>query len=96
MPGIPTDGGLHTVDVGNHPINRDNSNGFMFVFGPTSRFVFTIRPDGIDALSSLPGGESGVPGNPFNLNLLWSWLTNEAFPFFSYERPPHDSRPERE
>lgn len=32
----------------------------------------------------------------FNLNLLWSWLTNEAFPLFIYERPPNDSRPERE
>jgi acyl-homoserine lactone acylase PvdQ len=35
---------------------------------------------GIEAVSSLPGGESGEIGNPFHLNLLPRWLTNEVFP----------------
>ena len=61
LPGIPTDGGLHTVDLGNHQINRDNSNGFMFLGGPSLRYVASIESDGIKSVSSLPGGQSGVP-----------------------------------
>ncbi len=80
LPGIPVDGGLHTIDLGNHPINRDNSNGFMFLAGPAHRYVARIDSDGITSVSSLPGGESGVPGSRFYLNLLRPWLTNEAFP----------------
>ena len=80
LPGIPTDGGLHTVDLGNHQITRDNSNGFMFPGGPALRYVASIESDGIESVSSLPGGQSGVPSSPFYLNLLRRWLTNEAFP----------------
>ena len=80
LPGIPVDGGLHTVDQGTHQINRDNSNGFMFSFAPALRYVASLESSGITAVSSLPGGQSGVPGSPFYLNLLGRWLTNEAFP----------------
>ena len=79
LPGIPTDGGLHTVDLGNHQITRDNSNGFMFAGGPVLRYVASIESDGIESVSSLPGGESGVPGSQFYLKLLGRWLTNETF-----------------
>jgi penicillin amidase len=80
LPGIPVDGGLHTVDLGNHQFNRDNANGFMFTFGPARRYVASLESDGITAMSSLPGGESGVPDSPFYVNLLRRWLSNEAFP----------------
>ena len=86
LPGIPIDGGLYTVDLGNHPLSRDNSNGFMFGNGPASRFVATISPDGIEAVSSQPGGQSGVQGDPFNLNLLPGWLTNDTFPLRMNEK----------
>ncbi len=95
LPGIPTDGGLHTVDLGNHPISRDNSNGFMFAGGPASRFVATVEPDGIEAVSSLPGGESGVPGSRFNLNLLPRWLTNDAYPLRTDDEPSAGKGPDR-
>ena len=80
LPGIPTDGGLHTVDLGNHQINRNNSNGFMFAGGPSLRYVASLESDGIESVSSLPGGESGVPSSQFYLNLLRRWLTNDTFP----------------
>jgi penicillin amidase len=80
LPGISVDGGLHTIDLGNHPINRDNSNGFMFAGGPAHRYVGALKIFGVDAVSSLPGGSSGVPGNQFYVNLLPRWLTNETFP----------------
>lgn len=80
LPGIPIDGGLHTVDQGTHQINRDTANGFMFSFAPALRYVASLESAGIESVSSLPGGQSGVPGSPFYLNLLGRWLTNEAFP----------------
>ena len=80
LPGIPADGGLHTVDLGNHQFNRDNSNGFMFLAGPSLRYVASIESDGITSVSSLPGGQSGVPSSPFYVNLLRRWLTNDTFP----------------
>jgi penicillin G amidase len=80
LPGIPIDGGLHTVDQGTHQINRDNSNGFMFSSAPALRYVASIESDGIESVSSLPGGQSGVPSSQFYLNLLGRWLTNESFP----------------
>jgi penicillin amidase len=80
LPGIPADGGLHTVDLGNHQFNRNNSNGFMFPNGPSRRYVASIESGGIESVSSLPGGQSGIPSSQFYLNLLRRWLTNEAFP----------------
>ena len=35
----------------------------------------------IEAVSSLPGGVSGVVGNEFYANLLGRWLTNDTYPF---------------
>ena len=82
LPGIPTDGGLFTVDVAGGVLRNDSSNGFMFDFGPVRRTVSSVQSigRGIEAVSSLPGGESGELGNPFHLNLLGGWLTNDVFP----------------
>jgi penicillin amidase len=80
LPGLSLDGGLHTVDVGTHPITRDDANGFMFSFAPTRRYVASVEADGIASVSSLPGGQSGVPDSPFYVDLLRRWLTNETFP----------------
>jgi penicillin amidase len=82
LPGIPTDGGLFTVDQASTPFRNDSSNGFMFDAGPLRRTVSSVQSlgRGIEAVSSLPGGASGELGNPFHLNLLGDWLTNETFP----------------
>jgi penicillin amidase len=80
LPGLSIDGGLHTVDVGNHQINRDNSNGFMFTSAPNLRYVASLESDGITSVSSLPGGQSGDPRSQFYVNLLPRWLTNESLP----------------
>ena len=90
LPGISIDGGLHTVDAGTHQINRDNSNGFMFAFAPTLRYVASLETDGIESVSSQPGGQSGDPGSQFYIDLLLPWLTNEAFPLRTdVVRPEH-------
>jgi penicillin amidase len=81
LPGIPTDGGFDTVDAASHDARADASNDFMFGSGPANRFVAEARAPGqVVAESSLPGGTSGVPGQPFYVNLLPRWLTNDTFP----------------
>jgi penicillin G amidase len=81
LPGIPTDGGLFTVDVAGGALRNDSSNGFLFDSGPVRRTVSSVQSigRGIEAVSSLPGGASGELGNPFHLNLLGGWLTNDVF-----------------
>jgi penicillin G amidase len=82
LPGISTDGGLFTVDLAGGVFRNDSSNGFLFDSGPVRRTVFSVQSfgRGIEAVSSLPGGESGEIGNPFHLNLLGRWLTNDVIP----------------
>ena len=80
LPGIPTDGGFDTVDAATHDARADAANEFGFGGGPANRYVSEPRaPGDIRAVSSLPGGTSGVPGAPFYVNLLPAWLTNDTF-----------------
>jgi penicillin G amidase len=80
LPGIPTDGGFETVDASTHNARADATNEFGFGGGPANRYVAELRaPGDVRAVSSLPGGTSGVPGTPFYVNLLPGWLTNDAF-----------------
>ena len=80
LDGIPTDGGFGTVDAASHDARAASADAFMFGSGPVRRAVAEARPDGIRAVTSLPGGASGVLGSPFYANLLPGWLTDEAFP----------------
>lgn len=79
LAGIPTDGGLQVVDASSHSARAASSNAFMFGGGPVNRFVSEMAPGRVRAESSLPGGESGVLGSPFYVNLLGSWLTDDTF-----------------
>jgi penicillin amidase len=80
LPGIPVDGGLFTVDVANTSLLPANVAQHMFSSGPNRRLVAQTRGGGrgISAVTSLPGGQSGVPGSPFFVNLLREYLTNET------------------
>jgi penicillin amidase len=82
LPGIPVDGGLYTVDDADSGVLSDTTDGFMFSVGPGRRYVSSIQPfgTGIEAVTSLAGGESGVLGSPAYANLLPQYLVNEAFP----------------
>lgn len=79
LSGIPVDGGFEVVDASNHNSRADALDEFMFGSGPVRRMVSEGTPTGIRAVTSLPGGPSGVLGNPLYINLLKPWLTNEAF-----------------
>jgi len=84
IPGIPVDGGFRVVDASNHPARANGHDEFIFSgsSGPTHRYVgepgsFRRWPY---SQSSLPGGASGVLGDPFYTNLLGQWLTNDTYP----------------
>lgn len=79
LTGIPVDGGFEVVDASSHNSRAATLNGFMFGSGPVRRMVSEATTTGIKGLTSLPGGVSGVLASPFYVNLLKSWLTNEAF-----------------
>ena len=79
LPGIPTDGGYQTVDAASFSVTANGVNSFTFSSGPSQRFVGEGRHEGLKGVSSLPGGISGVLGNPFYVNLLPQWLTNHAY-----------------
>ena len=87
LSGIPVDGGFEVVDASSHNSRAQTLNGFMFGSGPVRRMVSEATPTGIQAVTSLPGGASGILGNPLYINLLRSWLTNEAFTIELQPRP---------
>lgn len=82
LPGIPVDGGFGAVDASGHSARADSVNELMFGSGPVRRYVGRPgdRPGRIDAVTALPGGESGDLSSPFYFNLLPLWLTNDAYP----------------
>ena len=65
LAGIPVDGGFETVDAASHAVRgATDANGFMFGSGPARRFVASLAPGQITAVSALPGGTSAGPGKP--------------------------------
>ena len=80
LTGIPVDGGFEVVDASSHNSRASTLNGFMFGSGPVRRMVSEAQDTRINAVTSLPGGASGLVASPLYVNLLRPWLTNEAFP----------------
>jgi penicillin amidase len=80
LTGVPVDGGFEVVDASSHNARAATLNGFMFSSGPARRGVSEGVASGIRAVTALPGGASGDVRNPFYINLLLPWLTNEAVP----------------
>jgi len=82
LAGLATDGGFGVVDASSHSARADSANAFMFGSGPNRRYVGVPAavPGSIDARTALPGGMSGVLGDPFYANLLGRWLTNDTYP----------------
>ncbi|HTC94838.1 MAG TPA: penicillin acylase family protein [Terriglobales bacterium] len=96
LEGIPRDGGFGTVDAATHDGRAQSVDDFMFDSGPANRFVSEALPEGVKAVTSLPGGVSGIIGSPNSINLLKGWLTNQAFTLefdrdHDHGRDDHDS-----
>ena len=91
LDGIPTDGAYQTVDVANNEnngttyepgtssIRAADADSFMWSHGPSERYIGEALPNGVNGVSSLPGGVSGVLGDPFYANLLPGWLVNDTY-----------------
>jgi penicillin amidase len=81
LAGIPVDGGFGAVDASSHSARAASSNEFMFGSGPARRYVGEPQtsPPLFAGRTILPGGESGVLGSPFYVNLLGRWLTNDTY-----------------
>ena len=63
------------------PDARGNTvNGFMFNAGPSRRYACEAGPGLISAQNTLPGGVSGVLGDPNYFSILPLWLTNQTYP----------------
>jgi penicillin amidase len=80
LEGISTDGGFNVVDASGHNGRADEAGDFGFGGGPVRRYVGEALQRRIRAVSSVPGGASGLVESPYYTNLLGPWLTNEAFP----------------
>ncbi len=79
LPGVAVDGGFGTVDAASHNARADGVNEFTFGGGPVRRFVGSAGRGHPYAETSLPGGVSGVLGDPHYADLLSSWLTNGTY-----------------
>jgi penicillin amidase len=82
LPGIARAGGFGTVDVAAHDTRAADANGFMFNHAPARRFIASLDANGPTAEEVIPGGESGIPGSPFQADQLRLWLTNRYHPWF--------------
>jgi len=78
LAGVPTDGGLGTVDVAAHDPRAQSVDDFMFAHGPSNRLVVSLAHGAEHAESAWPGGVSALPDSKFYLNLLPLWLTNDT------------------
>lgn len=80
LPGIPRQGGWATIDRSDNDARASTVNGFMFTHGSSRRYVGEATPSGIVGDNTLPGGVSGVLGDPNYFSLLPLWLTNQYYP----------------
>jgi len=78
LAGIPTDGGIGTVDVAAHAVRAQSADEFMFGHGPSNRLVVSLAHHAERAESAWPGGVSARPDSKFYVNLLPLWLTNDT------------------
>jgi len=82
LSGLAVDGGFGVVDASSHSARASGYDDFRFGSGPNRRYVGVpgTVPGSIDGESALPGGASGVLGDPFYANLLGRYLTNDTYP----------------
>jgi penicillin amidase len=81
LPGFARAGGMGAVDASSHSARSDGLHEFMFGSGPNRRLVATMTPQGPEAVEVIPGGQSGIPGDPLQVDqLLNLWLINDFHP----------------
>ncbi len=83
-PGEPSDGARGTVDVASYGIRPTSDTGLDFGSGPNRRSVVEMIPGAIVAKNVIPGGTSGVVGDPHYGDQIDLWLSNGYHDVYLY------------
>jgi penicillin amidase len=77
LPGLARDGGYEVVNRSGFSARAQSLNSFMFGSGSVRRYVGQARrsPRKIVGENVVPGGPSGIPGDPSYATQLGTWLT---------------------
>ncbi len=80
LPGLSRDGGYEVVNASGFSARADSVNGFRFGGGPVRRYVGQPHPGLAPAVQMfgqnvVPGGPSGIPGDPRYATQTGKWLT---------------------
>ena len=75
LPGLARDGGYEVVNASGFSARSNTLNGFMFGGGPVRRYVGRADYQRIAGVNAVPGGPSGIPGDPRYATQLRTWLT---------------------
>lgn len=93
LPGLSRDGGYEVVNASGFSARAQDVNSFMFGGGPVRRYVGTGQrgPSRIVGANAMPGGPSGIPGDPLYATQLATWLTAD-YHFVNMHGPlPHSA-----
>ena len=75
LPGVSRDGGFNVVNASGFSARATGLNSFMFGGGPVRRYVGKPFFGRIFGVNAVPGGPSGIPGDPNYATQLPVWLT---------------------
>jgi penicillin amidase len=90
LPGISRDGGYDVVNASGFSARADAANEFRFGGGPVRRYVgaagLGVSPAArVEGWNVIPGGSSGIPGDPRYTKQLPTWLTADQHPVEMFE-----------
>jgi penicillin amidase len=77
LPGLARDGGYEVINRSGFSARAEDLNAFMFGHGSVRRYVGQVRRglQKITGVNVVPGGPSGIPGDPYYATQLGAWLT---------------------
>jgi penicillin amidase len=73
--GLARDGGYNVVNASGFSARAIGLDSFMFGGGPVRRYVGQASSGRIKGVNAVPGGPSGIPGDPDYATQLGIWLT---------------------
>jgi acyl-homoserine lactone acylase PvdQ len=79
LPGLARDGCYEVVNRSGFSARAQDHDSFMFGHGSVRRYVGQARrgPSKIAGVNVVPGGPSGIPGDPNYATQLGTWLTTD-------------------
>lgn len=73
--GFPRPGDTLAVDAANNGFSTDN---FDYGSGPVFRMVVALDASSVEVINVIPGGQSGLAGDPYFADQAELWLGNQA------------------